>query len=500
MVGPITSLVSRHRNRRFHGPANRLHCQDSMNPNDPPPHHLPELAAPSLSTGSVRIPELRNIPITDRVQRIIDHRAFQRLRRVRMLGPTHLVYPGAMHTRFEHSLGVFGYVRRFLLRLLEQPTFARSVSEEDLLTVLAAGLLHDIGHYPFAHSLEALHLKGEDTPRHEEVGGQIVLGEIPTLRGSQSIADLLQQQWNVDAERMIALCTGMLGDDPEPVDQLLHSIISGTVDADKMDYLERDSHHIGVPYGATFDRERLLANLTLNSDATALAIAAKGKVPAEMFVFARYTMFSEVYWHHTVRAASAMVENAIAVFHSRSSIDADQFLDALLIHDDDSFLQWLVDKTPAQSATQYLLTGLQANQRRLFKRLSTYSRAYVEIEKRQAYERIYNMDRAALFDLTSRLTARLSSALGQPIHPASLIIDIPPRDKDELETMDVVYPNVSGQRHYALHELSRVVAGIQDDFISVVKKIRIFAHPEIAHHLHQIDDLESILLAEILAS
>ncbi len=469
-----------------------------MSPAHSPLIDLPELATGVVPTGSIRIPELRDVPLTDRVCEILDHPAFQRLRRVRMLGPSHFLYPGAIHTRFEHSLGVFDYVRRFVLSLLQEPAFADSMSEEDLLTVLAAGLLHDVGHYPFAHSLEALHLKGEDTPRHEEVGGEIILGEIESLRGDAPLAQILRRRWKVSPRRVISLCTGDLGDEPEPVDQLLHSIISGTIDADKMDYLERDSHHMGVPYGRTFDRERLLSNLTLNEDKREVAISAKGKVPAEMFVFARYTMFSEVYWHHTVRAASAMVENAIAAFHSRTNIEPDDLLDALLTHDDDSFLAWLLDETPAQSATRCLLDGLQPGQRGLFKRIATYSRAYVEVEKRQAYNRIYHMDRSSLFDLTSRLTARLGSAIGQSLHPASLIIDIPPRDKDVPETIELVYPRVSGQRYYPLHELSRVVAGIHDDFISVVKKIRIFARPDVAAHLRTLDELEDILLGEIL--
>ena len=461
---------------------------------------IPELATGRSPAGSVRIPELRNIPVTDRIQNIIDHPAFQRLRRVRMLGPTCFVYPGAVHSRFEHSLGVFGYVRRFLSSLLDHPNFADSVTETDLLTLLAAGLLHDIGHYPFAHSLEALHLKGEDTPRHEVVGGDIILGNHPSLRGDRPIAELLQEQWGISPQRMISLCTGELGDDPDPVDRLLHSVISGTIDADKMDYLERDSHHIGVPYGRTFDRERLLASLTLNADDDEIAIEAKGKVPAEMFVFARYTMFSEVYWHHTVRAASSMVESAIAAFYSRTAFDQHRLLEALLTHNDDTFLKWLYDQSPDNSAPRHLIDGLLPGQRRLYKRIATYSRAYVEIEKREAFNRIYQMNRASLSDLTARLSARLGSAVGRPLHPASLIVDIPPRDKDELETIDVVYPRVSGQRYYPLHELSRIIAGIQDDFISVVKKIRIFAHPDIADDLRSLDDLDSMLLDEILAT
>ncbi len=460
---------------------------------------LPELSFETGRTPSVRIPELRNVPLPDRVAAVVDHPAFQRLRRVRMLGPSHLVYPGATHTRFEHSLGVFGHVRRFLLSVLDVPAFADATSEEDLLTVLAAGLLHDLGHYPFAHSLEALHLKGQDTPRHEEVGGRILRGEVDELRGDQPIAEILRGRWGGNPDRGIRLCTGDLGDGPSQMDSILHSLISGTIDADKMDYLRRDSHHIGVPYGRTFDKERLLDHLTLSHDERALAIGAKAKVSAEMFVFARYTMFSEVYWHHTVRSAGAMVENALAAFHSRTSPDDQDLLSPLLRFDDEAFLGWLRDQMPLQSATGLLVSGLCDGRRSLYKRIATYSRAYVEREKQEAYNTIYAMDRATLSDLTARLTARIGTLVGRPLHPASVIIDIPPRDKDRLETIEVIYPGVSGQAHYQLHELSRVVAGIQDDFISVVKKIRIYVAPEIADDLRPEEDLQRRLLREILS-
>lgn len=464
---------------------------------------LPELHATLESRQSIRIPEFRNVPLTPRVVQIIDHPAFQRLRRVRQLGPTHLVYPGAVHTRFEHSLGVYSCVHMVLSAMLGTPAFAQSASEEDLLTVLAAGLLHDVGHYPFAHSLEALHLKGRDTPRHEDVGGRIIRGEFAALNdahaptGQRIIADILRSQWGVDPERVIALCTGDLGEAPTAMDRILRSVISGSIDADKMDYLERDSHHMGVPYGRNYDRARLLASLTLNQQEDGLAITSKGKVPAEMFIFARYTMFSEAYWHHTVRAASAMVEVAMAAFHSRGAVAPDDFLAQLLGHDDDQLLDWVRAQTPPTSATRYLTAGLTQNRRRLYKRIATFSRAYTEPAKQQAYERIYQMDATQQWALTDRLRVELSARVGRALHPADIIIDTPPRDKDKLETIEVVYPGAHGRQHYPLHELSRVVAGIQNDFIRVVKKIRIFAEPTLAHELAH-TPIDAWLLDEIL--
>lgn len=473
---------------------------------------LPELGGRVGSVSTIRVPEFRNILMSRRVQEVIDHPAFQRLRRVRQLGPTHLVYPGAVHTRFEHSLGVYSCVQMCLNALLRTSAFAQSMTEEDLLTVLAAGLLHDIGHYPFAHSLEALHLKGRDTPRHEDVGARIIRGEFAHLFGaawrgatpSPTIADLLRRQWRVDPERVINLCTGKLGEAATASDRILRSIISGAIDADKMDYLERDSHHMGVPYGRNYDRGRLLSSLTLNRQEDGIAIRAKGKVPAEMFVFARYTMFSEAYWHHTVRAASAMIEAAMAAFHSRGAVAKDAFLTQLLTHDDERLLDWIREQTPPTSATHYLSAGLTQHRRHLYKRIATFSRVYAEARKQEAYARIYQMDAPQIYALTDRIRVRLSARVGRPLHPADILIDTPPRDKDRLETIEIVYPDASGRRHYPLHELSRVVAGIQDDFMMVVKKIRVFVEPGLAADLAQSaptgdqTPVDELLLDEIL--
>lgn len=470
---------------------------------------LAEFGGGFEQVSTIRVPEFRNILISRRVQAVVDHPAFQRLRRVRQLGPTHLIYPGAVHTRFEHSLGVYSCVRMCVLSLLKNPTFASSTTEEDLLTVLAAGLLHDIGHYPFAHSLEALHLKGRDTPRHEDVGGRIIRGEFAHLFASSAqaptIADILSQQWGVDPERVISLCTGDMGAAPSAIDRILRSIISGSIDADKMDYLERDSHHMGVPYGRNYDRGRLLSSLTLNKNEDGLAITSKGKVPAEMFIFGRYTMFSEAYWHHTVRAASAMIEGAMAAFHSRGAVSGDAFLTQLLSHDDDRLLEWMREQTPAGSATRYLTAGLTNNRRRLYKRIATFSRVYAEERKKRAYARIYRMDAPALYALSDRIRVRLAARVGRTLHPADIIIDTPPRDKDKLESIEVVYPGASGRQFYPLHELSRVVAGIQDDFMMVVKKIRVFVEPSVAADLKdsapgssEKSPVDELLLDEIL--
>jgi HD superfamily phosphohydrolase len=421
--------------------------------------------------ASIRVPELRDIRLTRRVRSVIDHPDFQRLRRVRQLGPTHWVYPGAMHTRFEHSIGVYGVVQDFLRSLLQRPAFRDAVCEQDLLAVLAGGLLHDIGHYPYAHSLEALHRRGSETPRHEDLVGPIL---------KRGISAILEQQWGVDSQRVIRLIQVKRDHQPNQVDKILASILSSAIDADKLDYLQRDSLHLGVPYGRSFDANRLIASLRLNEDEDGTAIDAKGRISAEMFIFSRYMMFSEAYWHHTVRSACAMVEAALGDHLERRGSDPQELADDLLARSDDELIEWVRALAPAGSLTSRLLLRMTGDHRQLYKRLATYSRSYAEEEKRQAYERLYSMDADELARVTVGISEVLSRRCGTPVAPGDVLIDTPPRDKDHHETVDVCYGNVRGRRAYPLHEISRIVSGVHTDFVHVVKKIRIFVTPEIA--------------------
>ncbi len=439
---------------------------------------MPRIELPELSRfgPSVRIPELRDVHLTTRVRSVIDHPHFQRLRRVRQLGPTHLVYPGATHSRFEHVIGAYGYTQRFLVSLLRHPTFAAGVGETDLLAALAGGLCHDIGHYPFAHNLEALHRRGRDTVRHEDIAARVLGGPI---------GDLLEAEWGVERVRVARLIRVKHSDQPTQADRILASVLSSAIDADKMDYLQRDSAHLGVPYGRSFDAGRLIGALTLNEAEDAIAIRAKGKIPAEMFVFSRYMMFSEAYWHHTVRAASAMIEAAFADHVARQQPDPAELEATLLALSDDALLTRIRDEAPADSEARRLLSGITSDRRSLHKRIATYSRVYAEPEKRRAYETLYALDAAGLEATTRRISAALGRLTGQAPQPGDVLVDTPPRDKDHPETVDVRYDGVRGCTTYPLHELSRVVSGVHNDFVQVVKKIRVFVSPAIAQALRE---------------
>ena len=268
---------------------------------------LPELIATEHAADGIRIPPDVTVPLTPRVRALIDTADMRRLSRISQLGLVSLVYPGAVHSRFEHSLGVYRLALAFLGRLRRDPHFAATVDEGDAAAFVVAALVHDVGHWAFCHPLEDMGLA--EIPKHESLVGQIL--------AAGELAAILRAEWGIAPARVAALIEGSATD---PAGVLLHSLLSGPIDVDKMDYLARDSLHAGVPYGRHFDQERLLASLCIDAAGQKLAITDKGRTAAELMVFARYVMFSEVYWHHAVRAATGMLQRAVWLVRER--IDA----------------------------------------------------------------------------------------------------------------------------------------------------------------------------------
>lgn len=245
----------------------------------------------------VRDPLWNTIRIDPIALRIIDTPAFQRLRHIRQLGHAYLVYPGATHTRFEHALGTYHLARR-TLRLLEERGELRDLDPLDCRLVPYAALLHDIGHYPFSHALEEL---GPDhlAQHHEALTSDFL--------ASAELATVLSEIAPDAARRIEAMIRGR-SDSP------LQGLVAGNLDLDKIEYLNRDAFFCGVPYG-TVDVDRLIHALALQRDpvtgALEIGVHEKGVSALESLLFAKYQMFRNVYWHHAVRAATALYKRAV---------------------------------------------------------------------------------------------------------------------------------------------------------------------------------------------
>ena len=209
---------------------------------------------------------------------LIEHASFQRLRRILQLGLTHLVYPGALHTRFHHALGAMHLMQK-AVDVLRRKGIDISADEEQ--AVLAAILLHDIGHGPYSHTLEHTLIKGVS---HEDISAQIMktlaleFGDL--IGGAMRI---FNNQYN------------------RP---FLHQLVSGQLDMDRMDYLNRDSFYTGVSEGR-IGSERIIEMLNVHHDN--LVVEQKGIYSVEKFITSRRLMYWQAYMHKTVVAAEYML-------------------------------------------------------------------------------------------------------------------------------------------------------------------------------------------------
>ncbi len=221
-----------------------------------------------------RDPIHRYVYVQDSViKALIDSKEFQRLRRIKQLGTSSTTFHGAEHSRFNHSLGVYEITRRIIDEIF---VGSDEWDNEERLLALCAGLLHDIGHGPFSHSFE----KVFDLD-HEDYSQKIIMG-------NTEVNSILQQV-SADFPQKVASVIGKTYEN-----KLVVSLISSQVDADRMDYLQRDAFYTGVSYGK-FDMERMLRVIRPSKDG--LLIKASGVHVVEDYIMSRYQMYLQIYFH-----------------------------------------------------------------------------------------------------------------------------------------------------------------------------------------------------------
>ncbi|HEY8325945.1 MAG TPA: HD domain-containing protein [Ktedonobacterales bacterium] len=390
-------------------------------------HAEPELPD-TAPTGAIRDSLYDLIPLSPLEHDLLATAAFGRLQGVKQLGFVYRVWPGATHTRFEHSLGVYFLMLRGLRALLATRHLAEagsaashiSIDPSDLRTALAAALLHDIGHYPFSHAIEEL---GQPITPHERVGRRIIEGS--------EVAGTLERH-GLDPARVANLIDPPRDAALPPSDALLARLLSGPLDVDKLDYLPRDARACNVPYGGV-DVSRLLGAMRVipaglagaGDGAPRLGVSDKGISPLNSLLHARQEMFDNVYWHHTNRAMMAMLLRATQEALLAGAVTPED----LPGHDDASLLAFLSGAT-APAATRALVESLR--QRQPYK---------TTLEVSAQAGKVYQLLDTLFWDQGKRrrveiaLAAALGEALDEPLGEHEILVDIPKPEKWEMETL-----------------------------------------------------------------
>jgi uncharacterized protein len=284
------------------------------------------------------------------IRELIGNPFYQRLRRIQQMGFANLVYPGAVHTRLHHSLGAYHLMCNALASLKKKGI---QISDEEELGAKIAILLHDVGHGPFSHALENNLIENLD---HESVSLQIM--------------QLLNNEMNGELSTAIAIFTNMY---PK---KFLHQLVSGQLDVDRMDYLNRDSFYSGVSEGV-IGYDRIIHMLTVHEGE--LMVEEKAIYSIEKFLVARRLMYWQVYLHKTVISAESMLvkiiqrarekinsgeklfsgSESLDFFLSHSPQDPSEYLEAFSMMDDNDILSalkiWMKESDPVLSNLSAML-------------------------------------------------------------------------------------------------------------------------------------------------
>jgi len=281
----------------------------------------------------IRDPVLGPVPVFEEERAILEHPLFQRLRRIKQLGFSEVSFPGALHTRYLHSIGVMHLADRAIQAVLRDAVGLSPATLERLRRVARlAGLLHDVGHFPLSHAMEsvmppvsALALPGgppavDRVACHEDYSRLVLLDS-----DLAQVIDRAGRPWDLTAADVATVLDldlpapeGRFAWHRRDLRPLLHQVVSSEIDADRMDYLIRDSYFSGVSYGQ-YDRDWLLSNLTFHEadDGVHLALASRAVFTFDHFLLARYHMFLTVYFHYR----SVALEQMLAAWFRELAVD-----------------------------------------------------------------------------------------------------------------------------------------------------------------------------------
>jgi len=399
-------------------------------------------------TQPVRDPLWGHIYLSDGLVSILDSIEFQQLSKIKQLGPAHLVYPGATHTRLAHSLGVYHIAYRMIRALLTYGS-APTLGKEAVAAYLCAALLHDLGHFPFTHSLKELPLA-----EHETLAAAMVQ--------EGDLARRIREDVRTDPAMVARIIDEEMDDGGSSEIRLFRRLLSGSLDPDKLDYLNRDAYFCGVPYG-TQDIDFAISRLRPNGE-SGIALDVSGISAVENILFSKYLMYRAVYWHRNVRVATAMIKEGL--YHALTEeLISEQDLYGLT--DESFFADFSARPEPPFELIR------RVYDRQLY--VSAEDLAFDESD--ETHRRLQQLHYRSRVE--ERLRELVSDSLGRRVDTLSVLIDIP-----ESVSFEVNFPVLDGNRVIDYPDAGTVfTANVIEDFTRTLRRIRLILEPGIAAEL-----------------
>jgi len=444
---------------------------------------VPELSDNGSDTRRSLLP-ITPLTSTRRLRRIIYHPAVLRLKEVPQLVLATATLPGANHTRYEHSLGVYQNMRRYLLALLDNVPFLAAFDRSRLELALLSALLSNVMRYPFSSIIDELRTGGDE--RFDQFNSTSIYDEVMTSRprrvADQPLCDTIAEHFpDVDLDLLKRILTGVNCFEADTAVRFIYFLLNSSLDCRVLDYLQRDSLHIGMTRSETFDIGELLPHVEF--DDGRLLVRSSALSVVEQIVALRYWLFSRMYWNMPNRAIISTIRMIL-----RRAADQDpsfpQLLRRVMLkYSEPRLIRWMRTRRFARPIRE-MVELLMEPRPRLYKEVAQFNRVDDDATARCVCDRMDDFSAAELEDLRAVLDNELRSSFsldGERIH---VLIDIPIENgRTKLgEDLNVRLPSGAV---VPLERVSGIASGAFQGFTANLQRVRVFLHPETIEYLDE---------------
>lgn len=468
---------------------------------------VPELE-PSIILSRKRMMPIEALSLTKRIDKLVRHPALTRLQGVPQLTIVGSVAPGGTHTRYEHSLGVMENVRRMLSLLLDEPSFLEVLQRDSIETGLVAALLYNATRFPFSNIIHELNkrLPPGDKKMFTSFGRDVLFSEIlgDTFRsysGKTLEEQLCKDFAQVDIEKLkrILVASGP-ADLERPDEVILFTLLNSSLDARVIDFVRRDSLHLGLSSGDFFALDDLLPHLSITSRSAGndrsiaqVSLRTSGISIAEQIILMRYWLYSRVYWNQPNRAYNAQVRRALLELKDQTAFEH-ELRSVALQYDERALIKFLLQFAQDNSVTvaAELLKLVSGHEKVLYKTLFERNLRNCDTDPlrndRSQMELLVSptMSYRTMRNFEMRLSEWLGNRLGMTNDkgPPLILLDVPfePGSIKLGTDIFVSVPHSSNSREQQLRTLDKispVISGVNSNFLNDLQRLRILIRPDL---------------------
>ncbi|MBK7358111.1 MAG: protein kinase [Saprospiraceae bacterium] len=444
----------------------------------------PELSeADSTTNGYKELQPIKSIWVTDRVKKVIRHPLFFRMKKVPQLLSANTFNPGSNHTRYEHSLGTYENMRQVLISLLRNEDFIEILDEKNIELALLASLLSSISKFPFSFLIHEI--RDRDRNYFSKITGKVMLTKILNFKDEEkgikeSLWEVIDKNFQVESlDKLIEIISGDSSSNWMIQNKIISALLNSSIDVRVLDFLPRDSYHLGISTGAHINFDSLIEHICIHDNT--IAINVKGVTYVEQVITLRYWLYKRIYWNNPNRAYSTVLKYVFTKLHLEKSTFEDNLLNKILFSDPIDMLYFLDEESNEEKngnthlAINKLLKTIFSDRPTLFKDIFVINQTESTAQLKKICKKFSKMPFAELEAIRKELETELSQIFKFNPDTINIIIDIPNEENKKLgEDLSVIKYDKTVTE---LSNLSGIIDGIIKTFDNNLQFLRVYLNP-----------------------